>query len=156
HALTGRALARGDSRGGTVPLREHPHPRPRGDDEYAAERRVPWIRRAADAVRDRSAHGADRRAAGDGSGEAPREERAQAGRHDGDGPEARRGLQRARGVAGGGEAVGVQAEEGGVRWTANGEWRRAGEGRANGEWRRAKGHWTGAVLSRIGVHRRRR
>ena len=36
---------------GPVPLRSRPHSRPRDDDQHAAQRRVPRLRRAADAVR---------------------------------------------------------------------------------------------------------
>ena len=61
--LSAVVLSRGaDPRERPLPLRPHPHPRPRGDDEHAAERRVPRLRRAADAVRRRSAHGPHRRA----------------------------------------------------------------------------------------------
>ena len=56
----GRAVARRDSRQRAVPLRSRPHPRPRDDDQHAAQRRVPRLRRAADAVRGRSAHGSHR------------------------------------------------------------------------------------------------
>ena len=52
----------------TIPLRSRPDPRPRGDDQHAAQRRVPRLRRAADTVRRRSAHGPDRRAAAARSG----------------------------------------------------------------------------------------
>ena len=56
-----RAVARRDPRHRAVPLRPRPHPRPRDDDQHAAQRRVPRLRRAADAVRRRSAHGPHRR-----------------------------------------------------------------------------------------------
>ena len=53
-------------------------PRPRGDDQHAAERRVPRLRRAADAVRGRSAHGPRSPSARPRSGAAPRDQRAAA------------------------------------------------------------------------------
>ena len=75
---------------------------PRDDDQHAAERRISRLRRAADAVRRRSAHGSDRRAARHRSGAAARAQCAPARRHDGDRAEGRQGLQRARGAARGG------------------------------------------------------
>jgi hypothetical protein len=64
-----RPVARRDPRERSVSLRSRPHSRARDDDEHAAQRRVPRVRRAADAVRDRSAHGPDCRPTRDRSGE---------------------------------------------------------------------------------------
>ena len=64
----GGAVARRDPRLRPVSLRSRAHPRPRDDDQHAAQRRVPRLRRAADAVRDRSAHRSHRRAARHRSG----------------------------------------------------------------------------------------
>ena len=61
HAEPGGAVARRHSRHRPVPLRPRPHPRPGDDDQHAAQRRLPRLRRAADAVRHRGAHGPDRR-----------------------------------------------------------------------------------------------
>ena len=55
HAQPGGALARRDPRHRSVPLRSRPHPRPGDDDPHPAQRRVPRLRRAADAVRRRGA-----------------------------------------------------------------------------------------------------
>ena len=96
-----------------IPLRSRAHSRPRDDDPHAAQRRVPRLRRAADAVRRRGAHGSHRRRARDRSGPAARDQRAQARRHHRDRPEARQGRQRAAGAARGGQAIAVQAEAAG-------------------------------------------
>ncbi len=61
------------------------------DDQHAAQRRLPRLRRAADAVRRRGAHGAHRRGARHGSGAAAGDQRAASGRHDGHRAEARHG-----------------------------------------------------------------
>ena len=50
-AERGGAVARRDSRRRSVSLRSRAHSRPRDDDAHAAQRRVPRLRRAADAVR---------------------------------------------------------------------------------------------------------
>ena len=66
HAEPGGAVARLPARDRAVPLRPRPRPRPRRDDQHAAQRRVPRLRRAADAVCRRGPHGAHRRGAGHG------------------------------------------------------------------------------------------
>ena len=72
HPEPGGAVARGAARDRALPLRPRARARARGDDQHPAQRRLPRLRRAADPVRDRGAHGADRRAAGPGSGAAAR------------------------------------------------------------------------------------
>ena len=104
------AVARHDPRERSVSLRSHPHPWAGDDDEYAAQWSVPRLRRAAVAVCDRSAHGSDRGAPQHRSRAAPRDQRAAAGRHDGNRSASREGLQRAGGAAGSGEADGFQAQ----------------------------------------------
>jgi CO/xanthine dehydrogenase Mo-binding subunit len=64
------AVARRDPRRRAVSMRSRAHPRPRDDDAHAAEWRLPRLRRAADAVCDRSAHGSHRRRARNRSGAA--------------------------------------------------------------------------------------
>ena len=76
-ALARRALARHAARHRPLRLRERADPLAGGRDEHPAQRRLPRLRRAADAVRGRAAHGADRR--GDrarSGGAAPQERRA--------------------------------------------------------------------------------
>ena len=98
--LSAVVLSRGaDPRERPVPLRSRPDPRAGGDDQHAAQWGVPGIRRAADAVCGRSAHGSDRRPARPGPGADPRDQRVATGRHDGDRPAPREGLQRAGGAA---------------------------------------------------------
>ena len=63
---------------------------PRDVHQHAAQRRVSRLRRAADGVRRRSAHGPDRRGAGPRPGAAAREEPASPRRHDGHRPGAGR------------------------------------------------------------------
>ncbi len=108
HAQCRGPVARLDSRERTVSLRSHPHSRPRDHDQHAAERRVSRLRRAADAVRDRSAHGSHRLGARSRSGALPREERAAPRRHDGHRSASRARLQRAPGAARGGQADELQ------------------------------------------------
>ena len=116
HAQRRRPVPRCAPCVGTVSLRSRPDPRPRDDDEHAAKRRVPRLRRAADAVRGRGAHGAHGRAARPRPGQASRSERTAPRRHDGDRPDPRRRLQRPRGAARGREAHGLrQATQGAGR-----------------------------------------
>ena len=61
HAVAGRAVARDDSCGRAVLVPERAHPRPRGRDQRSAARRVPRLRRAAEHLRARAAHGQGRR-----------------------------------------------------------------------------------------------
>ena len=77
-AQRGRAVARRDPRQRPVSLRSHPHPRARGDDQHAAQRRVPRLRCAADPVRRRSAHRSHRRGARARPGPGPGDQRAAA------------------------------------------------------------------------------
>ena len=102
-----RAVARRDPRRRSVSMRSRAHSRPRDDDAHAAERRVPRLRRAADAVCDRSAHGSHRRRARHRSGAAARDQRAAARRYHRDRTEARQGRQRAAGAARCREAIAV-------------------------------------------------
>ena len=100
-----RAVARRDSRERPVPLRSRPRPRPRDDDQHAAERRVPRVRRAADAVCRRSRTWTR---IADALGIDPVRLRERNALRPGDttatGQTARQGLQRARGAARGGDA----------------------------------------------------
>ena len=57
HAVAGRPVARHDSRRRTVCLPERARSRARGGDQRAAARRVPRLRRAAEHLRARAAHG---------------------------------------------------------------------------------------------------
>ena len=61
HAVAGRAVARHDSRGGSVLLSERARSRPRRRDVHAAARRVSRVRRAAEPLRARAAHERRRR-----------------------------------------------------------------------------------------------
>ena len=74
HPQPGGALARRDPRDRAVPRRGRAHPRPRHDDQHAAQRRLSRLRRAAVAVRRRSAHGSHRGRARDRSDRAAQEE----------------------------------------------------------------------------------
>ena len=137
HAEPGRHVARRHSRRRPVSLRQHAHPRPRDVHQHAAQRRVPRLRRAADAVRRRSAHGAHRRGARHGPGRAARAQRARARRHHRHRPDAHRRLQRAPRAARSGATLGLPAQA-----------------------RRVQGHEPRhrprAVLSRLRIHRQRR
>ncbi|CAA9315207.1 MAG: Xanthine dehydrogenase, molybdenum binding subunit, partial [uncultured Gemmatimonadetes bacterium] len=94
-------------RGGALPVRQHAHPGARGDDQHAPQRRLPRLRRAADAVRHRGAHGPHRRGAGDGPRAPPRAQRAAPRRHQRDRAGHGRGLQRPGVAEGGRGALGL-------------------------------------------------
>ena len=96
HAQPGRPVARVPARHRSLSLRPRARQRPRRHDEHAAERRVPRVRRAADAVCRRGADGARRRSVGHGPGAPPRVERPPVRRYDRHGPGARRRHGRAR------------------------------------------------------------
>ena len=72
HAQPGGAVARGDPRHRALPLRSRAHPRPGDDDPHPAQRRLPRLRRAADAVRRRGAPRPRRRGPRPRSGPHPR------------------------------------------------------------------------------------
>ena len=132
-------LSRGvHSRVGPVSLRPRAHPRPRDADQHAAERRVPRVRRAADAVCGRSAHGSHRRGARHRSG-------ARCARSTRCSPATRR--RPARGSAEDASALPVLREA--VRRT-----------RLHAEAQDVAGHQSRhrpvAVLPRLGLHRQRR
>ena len=96
HAEPGGALARVPSRDRPLPLRQRPRPRARRDDEHAALRCLPRLRRAADRLRGRVARGSGGRGPGPGPRRLAREKRARPGRHDGHRPGAGRGRDRPR------------------------------------------------------------
>ena len=100
-AVAGRSLARHAARHRSLRLPERPHPLARGDDEHAAERRLPRLRRAADALRRRDADRAAGRAARDRSARDPPPQRRPGGLDAADGADAareRRRAPRARGL----------------------------------------------------------
>ena len=136
-ALPRGSLARRDPRDRSLSLRPHSHSRPRGDDEHAAQRRVSRLRRAADPVRGRGAHGSHRRRARRRSGAFARDQRFAPGRHDRDRTEARARLQRPGRAARGGAANRFPA----AAPAAHGH---------------EPGDRPGALLPRLGLHRRRR
>ena len=70
HAVAGRAVARHDSLGRTVLLPERAPARPGRGDQRAAARRLSRLRRAAESLRARAAHGSRRRRRRSGAGRA--------------------------------------------------------------------------------------
>ena len=65
HALARRPVPRHAPRDRALRVRQRARPLARARHQHAAQRRLPRLRRAADPLRGRAAHGADRRGAGD-------------------------------------------------------------------------------------------
>ena len=137
HAQPRRAVARLPPRHRALPLRPRARERPRRHDQHAAQRRVPRLRRAADAVRGRRPPGAHRRSAGHGPRAHPRDQRAAPGRHDGHGP-------------------GARARRGGPRRAAGRRGAQRFPSQAGGVARHRQGHRPVALLPWRRVHRQRR